>query len=102
MAWTEYKTTGDVPSERSNCTVHFDQKSNSVVLFGGGGPNKRRFNTVSKLNWATKEWSLIEPVSNDKGPWERTYHSSEILYPYLIVFGGEGVSDLDDLWLFNL
>lgn len=23
------------------------------------------------------------------------------MFPYLIVFGGEGVADMDDLWIFN-
>ena len=25
-----------------------------------------------------------------------------MLYPYLVVFGGSGVADLDDLWVYNL
>jgi len=24
-----------------------------------------------------------------------------LFYPYLVIFGGEGVSDLDDLWIYN-
>jgi len=32
---------------------------------------------------------------------ERTYHSAELLSQYLVVFGGEGVGDLGDLWIFN-
>lgn len=41
---------------------------------------------------------------SEPAPWERTYHASEFSYPYLIVHGGEGVSnlDLDDLWTFNV
>jgi hypothetical protein len=37
-------------------------------------------------------------------PWERTYHSGEFIYPYLVVFGGEGVAnmDLDDTWTYNI
>lgn len=40
-------------------------------------------------------------LENEPAPWERTYHSAEFLFPYLVVFGGEGVADLDDLWVFN-
>jgi Rab9 effector protein with kelch motifs len=76
MTWQEHKTTGAVPSARSNCTLHYDQNSNSVLLCGGGGSNKRRFNTISLLDWATKVWTEIEPNENEKAPWERTYHSS--------------------------
>lgn len=41
---------------------------------------------------------------SEPAPWERTYHASEFSYPYLIIHGGEGVSnlDLDDLWTFNV
>jgi hypothetical protein len=88
MTWQEHKTCGEVPSVRSNCTAHYDAQSDSVILFGGGGPNKARFNALSVLNWSTKEWSTIEPEPSEEAPWERTYHSSAMLYPYLIVFGG--------------
>ena len=57
----------------------------------------------------SKEWIEIEPkgnaifyLENESAPWERTYHCTELIYPYLVVFGGEGVTDMDDLWLFNL
>ena len=54
------------------------------------------------LDWEKKEWSELKPAEAEKYPWERTYHSSELLYPYLFIFGGEGIADLDDLWAFNL
>ena len=54
--WKEVYTTGQHPSNRSNCTINYDHKSNQVVVFGGGGPSKQRFNSVSVLDWSTKEW----------------------------------------------
>ncbi len=44
------------------------------------------------------------PEEANEAPWERTYHTSEFSYPYLIVHGGEGVAnlDLDDMWVFNV
>ena len=73
-------------------------------MFGGGTDQKIRFNDVWSLNWQTKIWNQIEPQPNHALPWERTYHSSEFVYPYLLVFGGESLSciDLDDLWTFNV
>jgi hypothetical protein len=70
-------------------------------VFGGGGSSKKRFNTLSILNWETKEWLEIKPREDEPAPWERTYHSAEFIFPYLVVFGGEGIADLDDLWVFN-
>ena len=102
MEWREVHTTGDVPSPRSNCSMHYDQVNQRVVVFGGGGANKRRFNTVNLLDWRTKVWSEVQPRPDETGPWERTYHTAELFYPHLVVFGGEGVGDLDDLWVFNL
>lgn len=101
MEWTEVETTGDVPSHRSNCSMNYDRDNHRIVVFGGGGLNKRRFNTINILDWKTKEWFEIHPKPNEPAPWERTYHTAELYYPYLVVFGGEGVGDLDDLWIFN-
>ena len=44
---------------------------------------------------------IWEDVEHEPAPEERTYHASELMYPYLVVFGGEGVCDMDDLWVFN-
>lgn len=54
MEWTEIKTTGDIPSQRSNCSMSYDSENDRIVVFGGGGPNKKRFNTINMLNWITK------------------------------------------------
>jgi hypothetical protein len=35
-------------------------------------------------------------------PDERKYHIAELFYPYMVVFGGESTTDLDDLWLHNM
>lgn len=61
MEWNEIKTTGDVPSHRSNCSMSYDSENDRIVVFGGGGPNKKRFNTINVLNWITKEWIEIPP-----------------------------------------
>lgn len=64
MEWNEVVTHGDIPSHRSNCTMHYDSENDRLVLFGGGGPNKQRFNSISLLNWKTKEWIEIAPKTN--------------------------------------
>lgn len=109
MQWTQIKTFGAVPSHRSNSSFHYDAKNNRIIMFGGGGSNKTRFNTIHILDWNTKVWTEIAPKctlvfnsENQPAPWERTYHSSQLLYPYLIVYGGQGVADLDDLWVCHL
>lgn len=61
MEWTEIKTTGDVPSQRSNCSMSYDSENDRIIVFGGGGQNKKRFNTINILNWITKEWIEIQP-----------------------------------------
>lgn len=101
MEWNEVHTKGDIPSNRSNCSMHYDKENNRLIVFGGGGANKQRFNTINLLDWQTKEWIEIVPKSNEAAPWARTYHTSELFYPHLVVFGGEGITDLDDLWIFN-
>ena len=62
--WSEVATTGARPSHRSNCSMNYDVKTNQVVVFGGGGPNKQRFNTVNVLDWNTKEWKELNAREN--------------------------------------
>ncbi len=57
-------------------------------MFGGGTSHRIRFNTICILNWETKVWRQIQPSESQAFPWERTYHTSQFAYPYLIVFGG--------------
>ena len=109
MEWEEVQTTGDLPACRSNSSLAYDGVGNQLLLFGGGGSNRNRFNSIHSLDWQTKVWREITPPStppsnldSQQTPWERTYHSGELIYPYLVVFGGESIADLDDLWVFNL
>lgn len=44
---------------------------------------------------------IVFYAEDEPAPWERTYHSAELVYPYLVIYGGEGVADMDDLWVFN-
>ena len=41
--------------------MNYDQDNNQIVIFGGGGSNKQRFNSINILNWETKEWIEINP-----------------------------------------
>lgn len=54
--WEEIVTTGDRPSHRSNCSMNYDAVNEQIVIFGGGGPNKQRFNSINVLDWKTKKW----------------------------------------------
>ena len=61
MEWEEVITKGAKPTNRSNCSMNYDSVNNKIVIFGGGGANKQRFNAVSVLDWQTKEWTEIVP-----------------------------------------
>lgn len=87
-SWHELKTYGDKPASRSNSTLSYDAVNRQLLLFGGGGPNRQRFNSISILDLATLNWLEIRPCESEKAPWERTYHTAEFKYPYLVVFGG--------------
>ena len=47
---------GDVPAQRSNCSMNYDSEKNQIIIFGGGGSNKQRFNSISILDLKTKQW----------------------------------------------
>jgi hypothetical protein len=36
--------------------MSYDSENDRIIIFGGGGPNKKRFNTINVLNWMSKEW----------------------------------------------
>ena len=69
LEWIQHQTCGEIPASRSNCTMHYDAQHNNIIIFGGGGPNKKRFNNVSILDWSTKEWKEIAAESSEKSPW---------------------------------
>lgn len=54
MNWEQCKTNGTIPSPRSNATIHYEPTQNCIILFGGGGQHKQRFNDVHILDWSTK------------------------------------------------
>ena len=64
MDWTEVETIGEVPSHRSNCSMCYDDVNNRIILFGGGAPNKKRFNSIHLLDWKTKEWTEVVAKQN--------------------------------------
>jgi len=54
MKWREIETLGDIPLQRSNCSMNYDTENDQILIFGGGGANKQRFNSISVLNWKSK------------------------------------------------
>ena len=60
MKWQELPTHGDIPQKRSNSSLNYDPVNKQLLLFGGGGSNKRRENTVSCLDLETLSWIEIK------------------------------------------
>ena len=102
--WEEWHSTGPAPSKRSNYSLHYNESNQEVLMFGGGSANRQRFGDVWVLSLKNKRWRRIDFGADSAAPWERTYHVSELRYPYLIVQGGEAVAnmDLDDTWVLHL
>ena len=68
-SWKQIITFGDKPACRSNSTLSYDPVNDQLLLFGGGGPNKQRFNTVSTLDLSTLHWFEIPPFEAEVSPW---------------------------------
>jgi hypothetical protein len=64
LAWKEVVALGDVPEPRSNSTLNYDSVNNQLILFGGGGPNKQRFNSISVFDLKTEHWVEFPPFEN--------------------------------------
>jgi len=68
-SWKQIITFGDIPLCRSNSTLSYDPVNEQLLLFGGGGPNKQRFNSVSTLDLNTLHWFEIPPFEAEASPW---------------------------------
>lgn len=72
-----------------------------ILIFGGGGKDKRRFNDVNLLDIATSTWQNVV-VKNSESIISRTYHTSNLFFDrYLAVFGGESTTDLNDICILS-
>ncbi len=93
-------TSGNIPSPRSNHTsvlyTNKESKENYLIIHGGNSDSGETNKTFS-FNLKSFEWKelIIE------GEYEiipKTYHTSNIIDDYMIVFGGEyNESSLNDL-----
>jgi len=43
-SWKQIMTTGQQPEPRSNFSLHYNESSDEIILFGGGGDKKVRYN----------------------------------------------------------
>jgi len=78
-----------------------EQNSQKMITFGGKTKNNRVLGDLYELNWDIKKWKLIE--NKGIGPCGRSGHSAEILLgEYMVVYGGENIVDLNDLWVLEL
>ena len=73
-----------------------------MYLFGGGtGTTINRYNsTISISLYSPLEVRTLEIEGMLPAP--RTYHSACILSNYMVISGGEGHFDLNDIWALNL
>ena len=100
--WSQITTIGDIPSARSNSTLHYDASRKRLILFGGSEDcDREKFNGIHVLDWEANSWRELELPALSRLPPKRTDHTSQFVKDYLIVFGGEGYLELDDLWIFD-
>lgn len=86
------------PLARSNhSAIHYD---NSIYIFGGASSSKTKFNDCLKLNLKTNRVTALKTTG--AAPEPRTYHAATLVDKYMIVIGGEGEVDLNDLWALDL
>lgn len=44
--------------------MNYDKENNQIIIFGGGGTNKQRFNSINVLELGTNKWIEIVPKEN--------------------------------------
>ncbi|KAL4486377.1 hypothetical protein ABPG72_007163 [Tetrahymena utriculariae] len=100
--WIALPNYGTIPEKRSNHSGCYLEQKNKILIFGGGGKEKKRFNDVHLYDIDNCNWEYLK-VQNSDLITPRTYHSANLFFDkYLVVFGGEGVGDLNDLCVLSL
>jgi len=108
LCWTHCSTQGSSePGPRGNPTLVFQQKTNSIFLFGGWN-GKHALNDLWCLDMNEWEWQNLTQQIEEKGDWPspRTDHTS-VLWERkeqcdkMLVFGGniEGFGSCSELWV---
>lgn len=98
--WTRLSTTGPTPAPRAFAAACYDAVNQRMIMFGGQG-GSGRLDDLWTLDLAgTPSWTLW---SSGVGPSARSY-SAAAYRPganRLMVFGGQGATQLNDYWEFN-
>lgn len=103
-SWQEENCTGGGADRRIGHTVTYDPEKKVLYVYGGS-KTKRWFSDVNILDLQTNTWSAVKAVGNAP---TRAYHSCNLFYGELLVFGGvfpnpdpepDGCSN--ELYIFN-
>lgn len=91
-------------SSQLKITNNHHKYMEKMILFGGKGKNNKAFSDVWELDWSNKKWkTIVNNENNNVSPCSRFGHSANLLFDkFMILFGGENVIDLFDLWALDL
>jgi len=67
--WKRLTSYGKIPEKRSNYTIHYDDRNDQVILFGGGALNKLRYNYIHMLDIKSMAWRVAEHDTSEEAPW---------------------------------
>ncbi len=99
--WRRVNCPDKRPSARFGHAMVYDQKNDSVLLFGGYDAQGRRNDTWA-FNCTSENWEEITPKDGVK-PAARVYHAMiyNTLNETTLLFGGDDGDPLNDTWEFN-
>lgn len=79
-----------------------DSFKQKIIIYAGKGKNSKILGDLFELDWEKKRWKSFE-MKESVGPGKRNGHSANLLLnQYMVVFGGENIRDLNDLWIMDV
>jgi len=100
--WTRIATGGTPPEPRSEHSTIYDPTRDRMIVFGGFSTSSQYLNDTWMLDLKTLIWSPL--VTAGPLPPVRAGHATiyDPVRDRMIVFGGKGATDLQDLWELSL
>ena len=101
LQWHNYQLMNSPESRSHHTAISLNPLSEKILIFGGKGKNNRILTDLYELDWNLKKWRKLETKGQCLNG--RYAHSADlIMKDWMVIFGGENIIDLDDLWVFDI
>ena len=102
-AWTPLAVSDTPPSARQWHSMVYDPVRNRMVIFGGKSADGTLLNDVWQLSLSgSPAWTQLAPTGTPPAPRSAHCAAYDPVNDRMIVFGGAGASNFNDVWALSL